>query len=118
MARILIVEDEFVLALTVEAIVQAEGHEVLGPVARVGDALRLIADEPVDAALLDIRLRHDEVVYAAADALAAKDVPFTFMTAYSQDSIDARYRARGTLRKPFSGADVARALRQMLPVGA
>ena len=40
------------------------------------------------------------------------------MTAYSQDSIDARYRARGTLRKPFSGADVARALRQMLSVRA
>jgi len=116
MARILVVEDELILALTIEEILRDEGHVVVGPVARPGEALALIEAQQIDAALLDVRLRHGDVVYPAADALVERAIPFAFMTAYAADGIDARYAEHEVLHKPFTDRDVKRVLRGILPV--
>ena len=114
MARILVVEDELILALTIETILHEQGHKVVGPVARASEALHLIEAEKIDAALLDVRLRHGDVVYPAADALGERGIPFAFMTAYATEGIDPRYAEHDVLHKPFTDRDVQRALRGML----
>lgn len=115
MARILVVEDELILALTIEAMLIDQGHAVVGPVARAAEAVALIETTPLDAALLDVRLRHGETVYPAAAALAERGIPFAFMTAYAPDTLDRRYPTQALLRKPFNDRDVQRALRDLLP---
>src|SRR3954463_7544686 len=77
--RILVVEDEALIAMDLERIVRCAGCEVLGPVGRAEEALRLAAGGRPDAAILDIKLS-DGDSFAVADALARRRVPFVFVT--------------------------------------
>jgi CheY-like chemotaxis protein len=114
MARILIAEDELILALNIEMLVREGGHEVAGPVSSPAAALRLVADGDIEAALLDVRLRCAELVYPVCDALTETAIPFAFMTAYEHDVIPTRYRSAMILHKPFAQHDVMRVLRALL----
>src|SRR3954454_15553547 len=77
--RILVLEDEALIAMDLERIVRRAGCEVLGPVGRAEEALRLAAEGRPDAAILDVRLR-DSDCFTVADALARRRVPFVFVT--------------------------------------
>ena len=79
--RVLVVEDEFLIAQDLLAILDAFGCVALGPAPTVGEALRLLAAGPPDAALLDINLRGVRATPVAL-ALAAAGVPFATVTAY------------------------------------
>jgi CheY-like chemotaxis protein len=114
MARILIAEDELILALNIEVLVREAGHEVAGPVSSPAAALRVVAGAGIAAALLDVRLRRAELVYPVCDALTEKGIPFAFMTAYEHDVIPARYRSAAILHKPFGQHDVLQVLRTLL----
>jgi hypothetical protein len=72
------------------------GH-VLGPAARVSEALALIDAAACDAALLDVTLEHGETVYAVAERLRAKRIPFVFVTG-SDDGFGERYDDAPVLR--------------------
>jgi CRP/FNR family transcriptional regulator len=98
--RILVVEDEFHLARHVEAILQQLGFQVVGPVGGVSEAIRLSETQPIDAALLDVRLRHETRVYPVADELRRRGIPFSFMTAYRDHDLE-RFPREAVLRKPF-----------------
>jgi len=79
---VLVVEDEFLLALDLELVLERHGFRVLGPTATVAQALRLLEDgEPPDVALLDVNLR-GELVTPVAAALRARGVPFVLASAY------------------------------------
>ena len=54
----------------------------------------------IDAALLDVRLQHSDRVYAVADVLRRREIPFSFITAYADQSVD-RFPTEPVLRKPF-----------------
>lgn len=108
--RVLLVEDEFVLALGLSDTLADLGAEVIGPVASVADALKLIEQVPeMDAAVLDVNLG-DEVVYPVADALLARGVPFLFSTANDRTTLPARYANVALCRKPFRPAQFREAL--------
>lgn len=109
--RILVVEDEYVLAQLVCDALEAAGAVVLGPVARVQRALELITRETagLDAAILDIDLG-GERSYAIADTLAGRGVRFVFTTGYAADAIAAPYEAYPRLEKPYDTADLLAAL--------
>lgn len=79
---ILVVEDEFLLAMELESILTGAGYRVLGPVSTVRTALALIADETPDAAVLDVNLGRERVTPVAV-ALEDRRVPFVIATAYS-----------------------------------
>jgi DNA-binding response OmpR family regulator len=81
--RILVVEDEFLAGLTTIDYLESIGCEVVGPAARLADALDLARSENLDAALLDINLA-DEMVWPVAELLRLKNVPFLFLSAFSQ----------------------------------
>jgi len=107
-ARILVVEDEYLLADTLAEALAELGAEVVGPVGHLAEALALVAAAPVDGAVLDINL-HGEMVFPLADILTDRGVPYVFATGYGQENIPDRYKGVPTLSKPIDA-------RQMTPL--
>ncbi|HET6805542.1 MAG TPA: response regulator [Frateuria sp.] len=99
--RILVVEDEFLLAYALVDMLEDRGAEVLGPTMSVDQALGLIEGTTrLDGALLDINL-HGEISFAVADALAERGIPFTFATGYDESVIPARFADVPCHQKPL-----------------
>jgi CheY-like chemotaxis protein len=98
---VLVVEDEFLLALELELLLGRHGYRVLGPASTVAEALRLLEGATPDAALLDVNLR-GEMVTPVAEALRALAVPFVLASAYDQP--DLSLRSVGTFRPAGSRA--------------
>lgn len=96
--RILVVEDEFIVAAMLCDILEDAGAEPVGPVARVGDGLDLISKENFDAAVLDWNL-HGESSEPIAQALAECGVPFVIATGYG--AVDGAFADRPILGKPY-----------------
>ena len=89
--RILVVEDEYLLAEDLRLDLQAAGAVIIGPVGTVKDALRAVAAaERIDGALLDINLG-GEMVYPVGDLLSERGVPFVFTTGYNAGSVPDRF---------------------------
>ena len=86
--RVLVVEDENLIALLLEDMLAELGHTVIGPVARVKKALDMIQREEIDLAILDVNINGEET-YPIADVLAARDVPFFFSTGYGKKGLRA-----------------------------
>lgn len=83
--RLLIVEDMFLVAEELSDALQDWGCEVVGPVARVREALDLVATETLDGALLDVNLG-EERCFPIAEALRERRIPFIFLTGYDMSS--------------------------------
>jgi len=112
--RILVVEDEALIAMVIEDTLREEGAEVVGAAASVNEALRLITENngPLDAAVLDVRLG-DSHVLPVANRLAALGLPFVFVTGYQQADIEV-HRGAPVLRKPFDTDELAAVLAGLL----
>ncbi len=76
------------------------GFEVIGPFARVADALAAAGREDFQAAVLDVNL-DGEMVYPVAEAILARGVPFVFVTGYGAEGIDRRFAQIPVLQKPI-----------------
>ncbi|WP_133499168.1 response regulator [Cognatilysobacter terrigena] len=99
--RLLLVEDEYVLAIGLADALGDLGAVVVGPVTTVEDALALVERVPeIDAAVLDVNLGH-QVVYPVADALLARGIPFLFATANEPSKLPERFARVPVCRKPF-----------------
>jgi CheY-like chemotaxis protein len=108
--HLLLVEDEYLLALGLAEAASDLGAEVFGPVASVEDALALVHKLPeLDAAILDINLGN-ATIYPVADALRAREVPFFFSTASVDTELPERFRDVPVCRKPFDAAAFRAAL--------
>jgi two-component SAPR family response regulator len=103
--RVLVVEDENLVALLLENLLAELGHIVIGPVARLKKALDLIQGEEIDLAILDVNINGEET-YPIADLLAARDMPFFFSTGYGKRSLRAPHQDRPILQKPFQRHDL------------
>jgi CheY-like chemotaxis protein len=104
--RILVVEDEAMVAMMLDDILSELGHRVLGPVHRLPKALELSEKEEIDFALLDVHVAGEEV-YAVADRLIARGVPFAFTTGYGRRGLREGYQDQPILQKPFSMKDLS-----------
>lgn len=103
--RILVVEDEFLIALDIAGVLEQAGHEVVGPFSRVSEALHAVGAEKLHGALLDAHLA-GEPVGRVADALSARNIPFAFVSGYGPEQLPAAYRHAPLVRKPFTGPDL------------
>jgi CheY-like chemotaxis protein len=103
--RVLVVEDEFLVATLIEDMLVDAGCVVAGPVPRLSEALDAVDRGMFDAAVLDVNLGGDRV-YPVADALSRRNVPFVFITGYSADVLPCEFAERPRLRKPFKMADL------------
>jgi ActR/RegA family two-component response regulator len=112
--RLLVVEDEYLIAASLACTLQSRGAEVVGPAGSVRDALALVEaeGEQLDGAVLDINLG-DERVYPVAGALAARGLPFVFLTGYDASVIPDAYAGVPRCEKPVSSALLSRMLLRM-----
>jgi len=108
--RILIVEDEPLIAMMLEDFLEILDHPVAGTADNVAAALALIDAGGIEAAILDVNLRDGEQSWPIADALAARGIPFVLATGGSGDSVAEAHRERPVLSKPFTMDGVEKAL--------
>ena len=108
--RVLIVEDEMLLAMDYEAMLQREGCVVIGPVPREAKALALIEHERPDVAVLDLNLAGERPV-TLAEKLVERGVPFVIVSGYAQKQThEPVFRAAPRLDKPLNAPDLIHAL--------
>jgi CheY-like chemotaxis protein len=113
-AKILIVEDEIIVALFMEDLLAEFGYQVAGVVSRLDEAMTL--DEAgYDMAVLDVHL-NGKSVFDFADRLAEHGKPFIFATGYGERGIPERFAGRPVLQKPFVPEELRRVLEKVVPV--
>lgn len=108
--RILLVEDEPLIAMFAEMALEDAGAVVVGPAANVASALAALDGQAADAALVDVRLRGGESGYDLADALAQRGIPFVLATGMQVGDVPPRHRARPVLPKPYTAPQLLSAL--------
>ncbi|MEQ9317457.1 MAG: PAS domain S-box protein [Henriciella sp.] len=110
--KVLLVEDEVVVAMDMEFKLEELGCAVIGPAASVQEALSVLSTEQPDIALVDANLageRVDEVV----KALSERNIPFVFSTGYGRETLPADFRDAGILAKPFNDDQLNAALQSL-----
>jgi signal transduction histidine kinase/DNA-binding response OmpR family regulator len=115
--RLLVIEDEPLVALDLVAGLEEAGAEIVGSAGTVEEALQLIGSAPMDAVLLDANLRGRPVDDLAA-ALTRKNVPFVFVTGYGQESLPRSFSSAPMLAKPFSRDQLLRAVAPLVQPSA
>jgi DNA-binding response OmpR family regulator len=100
MARILVVEDENSQAMAMSWMIEDAGHSVVGPEASVAATRKVLAQQRVDLALLDVVLG-SETVFPVSRLLDRLRTPFIFVTSCSPAALPAEYRARPLIPKPY-----------------
>ncbi len=111
--RVLVVEDEMVVAMLVEDMLAELGYEVASVVSRVDDAMKLVDSGNFDIAVLDVHL-NGRAVFPFADALAKRKIPYMFATGYGERGIPPEHAQRPILQKPFRSEDLKRALMRLV----
>jgi len=112
--RILVVEDEFLIAMEIQRWLHAAGAEVVGPVPTVSEALSLIDGGHLDAAVLDVNLGDGDTSYPVADRLAVLGIPHLFATGETGAAEARDYGDRPRREKPFVQDDLIGSLRDLI----
>ena len=106
-------EDELAISILMEDMLVDFGTEIVGPAARIDDAIRLAREADVDHGVLDINLA-GEATYPVADVLRARGIPFVFATGYNVNALPESFRGSPTLQKPFTFSTFEETLRAAL----
>ena len=112
--RVLVVEDEWMVAAQIEAIVSGAGFEVVGPLGDLRAALAAAETEELYAALLDVELAPGIEVYPVAHILQNRQVPFAFVTSKPRNQIAPSHADRPVVAKPFQPHQIEAVLRSFL----
>lgn len=108
--KVLVVEDNFLLAEVISDALERYGCQVVGPAADVDTALKLSREGQFDGALLDINL-FGEFCFPIAETLAGRGIPFLFLTGYdNKRMIPPEYRSVPRLSKPINPAGLSSAI--------
>lgn len=117
-ARILIVEDEAMIALLLQDMLEEMGCVVESTAAVIGEALAAAEAEPgPDLAILDVNLAGTET-YPVADILRRRGIPYVFSTGYGASTLHPDHQGRPTLQKPFVESDLMRCVTSALTPAA
>lgn len=112
--RILVAEDDALLAITLDDMLKSVGATVVGPAVALDEAEKCAAEETLSAALLDIRFDCNEV-WPVARILASRGVPFVFSTGhYDRESLPREWSDRPILRKPVGRQKIIAALTEVI----
>ena len=110
--RILVVEDEIAIAITIENCLGSLGYAVVGPVSKLSIALELAAVEVLDAALFDVTTRGG-AVFPVAEILRIRSIPFVLASSYVQWALPPNLRDAPRLTQPFSMSEVTNQFGQL-----
>ena len=111
--RVLVVEDEYIVALEAEDLLAELGYVVVAAAPTLNDALLAAQAKKFDCAILDVNLG-GELSYPIAEMLTERGVPFIFATAYPTYTIDHGYRHVPKVQKPFDGRSLGAAIEEAL----
>jgi CheY-like chemotaxis protein len=109
MARILIVEDEALIAELLSSYLDELGHSTIGPATSVREALALVAVDQPDFSFLDLSLGREQS-FPIADELQRRNLPFAFATGYGAITLPECFKASRVLTKPYAFEDIQRVL--------
>ncbi|ACI58428.1 DNA-binding NtrC family response regulator [Rhizobium leguminosarum] len=114
--RVLVVEDEFMLAEDLSQELADAGAIVIGPAQSLERAVELLAtSDGLDAAVLDVNL-HGEPVYPVADTLVERHIPFVFTTGYDRSVLPVRFKSIGCCAKPVDMTKLLEALQSAIEI--
>ena len=112
--RVLVVEDQFLIAMELQESLEKAGATVVGPVGRLDQALSKAENDDLNAALLDVDL-NGERCWPVADLLSRAGVPFAFTTGFSANIVmPERFAERPVLPKPYREGEVLSAVAKLL----
>ena len=107
--RVLVVEDEMLVAMNIEDMLADIGHEVAGLANRLDAGLEMARDGAFDLAMLDVNLAGD-LSFPIADVLEARGIPYLFATGYGRQGVRDDYGSVPVLQKPFRARDLQAAI--------
>ncbi|MGK6317757.1 response regulator [Neorhizobium sp. DT-125] len=107
--RVLIVEDEGLVALMIEDMLQGIGCEVVASVSRLSEGRTIATTVQVDLAVLDVNLA-GQPSFPIAEILHKRQIPFIFSTGYGTDGLPREFGSHPTIGKPFSSSDLKQAI--------
>jgi CheY-like chemotaxis protein len=111
--RVLIVEDEAIIAFALEDMLIELGCTVIGPALRLAEAQELASEADLDAAILDVNI-NSERSYPVAAELERRCIPFVFATGYDREGLNWRGQNAEILAKPYRQERVQDALERLL----
>ena len=112
-SRVMVVEDELLVAMLVEETLVEHGCEIVGPFSTVETALAAARDVTADMAVLDVNLRGKRV-YPVAELLEARGIPFVLMSGYGRDGVPPEHAHWVACSKPFLPGDLMAALAKLV----
>lgn len=110
--RVLVIEDEMIVAMGLEMVLEDAGYEVLGPFGCLDQALDAARNGQMDMALLDVNVR-GEAIFPVADVLATRGIPYAFLTGYGREAFPTEFNADRVLSKPFHPDQLISTVRAM-----
>ena len=102
--KIMVVEDEPLIAMDLKDLLTASGCSVVGPALTLKQGMRLLENETIDGAILDVNLGRENV-FPLADALAGRSIPFVYVTGYA-NMLRPCNHGRPVLQKPYRNQDL------------
>ena len=110
--RVLVVEDEMMVSMLIEDMLTDLGCMVVGPAARLDEAIDLARAADIDCAVLDVNLG-GQPIFPLADLLRERGLPFAFATGYGDAGLRDVDHGAPVLQKPFREGDLARVLSEL-----
>lgn len=117
MSRVLIVEDEALIAMLLEEMLADRGFHVAGVAATLEEGEQLADKLDIDAAILDVSL-NGSTVFPVAEKLNARNVPFVFTTGYGEAGLPNQWSDRPVFTKPYDITELTEALAQLVPTSS
>ena len=110
--RVLVVEDEPLIGMDIEDAIEGLGHEVVGPIAELDEALEVATNAAFGCAIIDINIRGGHS-YPVADMLLKRGLPVLLLSGYREETLPVRLHAEARLPKPFTAAQLDKEIRAL-----
>ncbi|HYD72149.1 MAG TPA: response regulator [Candidatus Binatia bacterium] len=107
--KVLIIEDESIVAMMIEDLIVDMGHEVVGTAGRLEQAQKMAEELTLDFAIVDVNL-NGQLTYPVAEVLKTRGVPFVFATGYGAQGLKDEWKQNSVLQKPFQPDELTRAI--------
>lgn len=117
MSKILIVEDEALIAMLLEEMLADRNFQVAGVAATLEEGEQLAEELDIDAAILDVSL-NGSYVFPVAEKLSERGIPFVFTTGYGEAGLPKQWSDRPVFTKPYDITELTEALAQLMPTSS
>jgi PAS domain S-box-containing protein len=115
--RVLLVEDEYLLAMELDELFNSHACQVIGPFGDLTHATQAARQETIDVAILDINLK-GVVVYPLAEELLRRGIPFLFLSGYDSSNLPEQFRSVLRISKPFDPTDLVKQVQMLIVASA